>query len=126
MRLAAGLDKPSAGTVKASGDVKYLGPDDALNLPPAPVLLIDQTFARNDLLARERAAIALDRIRRAGATTLLVSHDDGPDLAGWPMRSGGCTKAAWPAAAIRTRSWPRITSTWPRGCAHGAKASVRR
>ncbi len=25
---------------------------------------------------RERAAVALDRIRRAGATTLVVSHDE--------------------------------------------------
>ena len=75
LRLVAGLDKPAAGTVKVSGDVKYLGPDDALTIPPAPVLLINQTFSRNDLLSCERASIALDRIRRAGATTLLASHD---------------------------------------------------
>jgi len=56
--------------------VKLLGPDDPLNLAPAPVLLIDRTFAGQDLLVRERAAVALDRIRRAGATTLLVSHDE--------------------------------------------------
>jgi ABC-type sulfate/molybdate transport systems ATPase subunit len=76
LRFAAGLDKPSGGVVKASGDVKYFGPDDALNLVPAPVLLIDQTFAKHDLLTRDRAAIALDRIRRAGATALLVSHEE--------------------------------------------------
>ena len=40
------------------------------------MLLIDQTFGRQDPLVRERAAIALDRIRRAGATTLLVSHEE--------------------------------------------------
>lgn len=76
LRLAAGMDKPSAGAIKASGDAKYLGPGDALNLPPAPILLIDRTFDYNDLMVRERATVALDRIRRAGATTLLVSHDD--------------------------------------------------
>jgi lipopolysaccharide transport system ATP-binding protein len=76
LRLAAGLDSPKSGTVKASGDVKLLGPDDPLNLAPVPVLLIDHTFARQDLLWRERAAIALDRIRRAGATVLLVSHEE--------------------------------------------------
>jgi lipopolysaccharide transport system ATP-binding protein len=76
LRFAAGLDKPSGGVVKASGDVKYFGPNDALNLTPAPVLLIDQTFAHHDLLTRDRAAIALDRIRRAGATALLVSHEE--------------------------------------------------
>ena len=53
-----------------------MGPDDALNLAPVPVLLIDQTFGYHDLLVRERAAVALDRIRRAGATTLLVSHEE--------------------------------------------------
>ena len=53
-----------------------LGPDDALNLAPAPVLLIDQTFGKQDMLVRERAAVALDRMRRAGATTLLVSHEE--------------------------------------------------
>ena len=76
LRLAAGMDQPSSGTVKTSGDAKYLGPDVPLNLPPAPILLIDRTFDYNDLMVRERATIALDRLRRAGATTLLVSHDD--------------------------------------------------
>jgi lipopolysaccharide transport system ATP-binding protein len=76
LRVAAGVEQPSSGAVKASGDVKLLGPNDALNLAPAPVLLIDQTFARQDAVVRERAAVALDRIRRAGATVLVVSHDD--------------------------------------------------
>ncbi len=76
LRIAAGLETPDSGSVKASGDVKWLGPDDALNLAPAPVLLIDRTFGRQDMLVRERAAVALDRIRRAGATTLLVSHEE--------------------------------------------------
>src|ERR1017187_688406 len=75
LRVAAGLDAPSSGIVESSGDVRLLGPGDALDLAPAPVLLIDRTFAAQDLLVRERAAIALDRIRRAGVTTLIVSHD---------------------------------------------------
>src|SRR5204863_10134398 len=76
LRLAAGLEALSSGTVKPSGAVRWLGPDDALNLAPAPVLLIDRTFGHQDLIVRERAAVALDRIRRAGATTLLVSHEE--------------------------------------------------
>src|SRR4051812_36015810 len=76
LRVAAGLEVPSSGTVKASGDVRWLGPDDALNLAPAPVMLIDRTFGHQDLVVRERAAVALDRIRRAGATTLIVSHEE--------------------------------------------------
>jgi ABC-type methionine transport system ATPase subunit len=76
LRVAAGIEPTSSGTVKASGDAKLIGPDDALNLVPSPVLLIDQTFARQDAVVRERAAVALDRIRRAGATVLLVSHEE--------------------------------------------------
>ena len=76
LRIAAGTERPVLGSVKASGDVKLMGPDDALILSPVPVLLIDQTFARQDQVVRERAAVALDRIRRAGATVLLVSHDE--------------------------------------------------
>src|SRR5204862_2309331 len=74
LRLAAGVDRPTSGTVKASGEAKLLGPDDPLNLAPTPILLIDQTFNRHDMLVRARATVALDRIRRAGATTLLVSR----------------------------------------------------
>ena len=76
LRLAAGLEQPSTGSVKTSGEAKLLGPDDPLSLSPSPILLIDGTFGRQDLLVRERACIALDRIRRAGVTTLLVSHDE--------------------------------------------------
>jgi energy-coupling factor transporter ATP-binding protein EcfA2 len=76
LRLAAGLDQPDSGTVEVSGPARLLGPGDALSLSPSPVLLIDRTFARHDLLVRERAAIALDRLRRSGSTTLLVSHEE--------------------------------------------------
>jgi ABC-type methionine transport system ATPase subunit len=76
LRVGAGVDAPESGSVKASGSIRLLGPDDALNLAPAPVLLIDQTFARQDQVVRERAAIALDRLRRAGGTVLLVTHED--------------------------------------------------
>jgi lipopolysaccharide transport system ATP-binding protein len=76
LRAAAGLERLTSGAVKASGEVKLLGPDDPLNLAPAPVLLIDQTFNKQDALVRDRAAVAIDRIRRAGATTLLVSHEE--------------------------------------------------
>src|SRR5205085_157722 len=69
LRLAAGLEQPASGSVKASGEAKLLGPDDPLALSPAPILLINRTFGRHDPLVRERATIALDRFRRAGATT---------------------------------------------------------
>jgi lipopolysaccharide transport system ATP-binding protein len=76
LRLAAGIEKPVAGTIETSGAAKLLGPDDPLDFAPTPVLCLEHTFARHDALLRERAAIALDRLRRAGTTTLLVSHEE--------------------------------------------------
>jgi lipopolysaccharide transport system ATP-binding protein len=76
LRLAAGQSAPTSGKIEASGDIRYLGPDEPLNLAPAPVLLIDRTFGSQDLLVRERSAVALDRIRRAGSTVLLVTHEE--------------------------------------------------
>ncbi|MGA2273425.1 MAG: Wzt carbohydrate-binding domain-containing protein [Bryobacteraceae bacterium] len=75
-RLAGGVEQPMAGEVDNHGGARLLGPDDPLNLAPAPVLAIDHTFARHDLLVRERAAVAIDRLRQAGSTILLVSHEE--------------------------------------------------
>jgi ABC-type sulfate/molybdate transport systems ATPase subunit len=75
LRLAAGLEKPVSGTVEAAPG-KLLAPGDLLDLAAVPVLCIDHTFAHHDALVRERAAIALDRLRRSGTTTLLVSHEE--------------------------------------------------
>jgi len=74
--LAAGEAAAASGSVERSGAVRRLGPDDALDLTPIAVLLIEHTFARQDALERERAALALDGLRRAGTTTLLVSHEE--------------------------------------------------
>jgi len=76
LRLAAGVEAPVSGSAKASGEVKLLGPDDPLNLSPAAVMLIDHTFARQDQVTRERATVAIDRLRRAGATVMVVSHEE--------------------------------------------------
>jgi lipopolysaccharide transport system ATP-binding protein len=55
---------------------RYLGPGDALDLSPAPAILIEHTFARHDALARDRAALALESLRRAGTVVLIVSHEE--------------------------------------------------
>ena len=75
-RLAGGVETPIAGSVDNHSGARLLGPDDGLNLAPAPVLAIEHTFARHDLLVRERAAAAIDRLRQAGSTILLVSHEE--------------------------------------------------
>ncbi len=76
LRLAAGMEQPEAGAVEAPRPARLLGPADALDLAPVPLLLLEHTFARQDAFTRERAAFALDRLRRAGSTVLLVSHED--------------------------------------------------
>jgi lipopolysaccharide transport system ATP-binding protein len=76
LRVAAGLEPPVSGEMEVSGPVKLFGPGDALSFAPAPVILLDHTFARHDALVRERGAVALDRLRRTGTTILLVSHEE--------------------------------------------------
>ena len=76
LRLAAGIEKPAAGSVEASGNVRLIGAGEALDFRHAAVLCLDHALALADLAARERAAIALDSLRRGGATTLLASHDE--------------------------------------------------
>ena len=76
LHLAAEIDQPEFGTVEMSGPARLLGPMDALDLSPVPVLLLDHTLATKDAFARERAAIALDELRRYGSTILLVSHEE--------------------------------------------------
>jgi lipopolysaccharide transport system ATP-binding protein len=60
----------------AKGAARYLGPGDALDLSPAPAILIEHTFARHDALARDRAALALESLHRAGSTVVIVSHEE--------------------------------------------------
>lgn len=63
-------------SAEAPPGTRRLGPDDALDLSPAPAILIEHTFARRDALSRDRAALALEALRRAGTTVLIVSHEE--------------------------------------------------
>lgn len=76
LRLAAGLDKAASGTIEAPDPRRWLGPDGALDLSPVQVLAMEHTLGRQDAVVRQRAAMDLDRLRRAGTTVLLVSHED--------------------------------------------------
>jgi len=76
LRLAAGLEKPVSGEIRARGLQRLLGPNDPLDLESGELLLLDHALARQDAVARARAAVALDRLRRAGATILVVSHEE--------------------------------------------------
>ncbi len=76
LHLAAEIDQAESGSIEMSGSARLLRAADTLDLSAVPVLLIDHTFAAKDALAREKAAIALDGLRRAGTTVLLVSHEE--------------------------------------------------
>ncbi len=76
LRVAAGLEKPLSGEVRASGTRRLLGPADTLDIEAAGVLLLEHTLAQQDALARARAAAALARLRRSGSTVLVVSHEE--------------------------------------------------
>ena len=76
VRLAAALEQPVSGQVVAGQTRRLLGPDDPLSFAPVEILLLHHTLARHDALVRARAAVSLERLRSAGTTTLLVTHEE--------------------------------------------------
>ncbi len=76
LRLAAGLEKPTSGSVSAGKTQRFLGASDELNFEPVDTLILEHTLARHDAVAREQAAVALNRCRSRGSTILLVSHEE--------------------------------------------------
>ena len=76
LKLACGVLKPEQGEVTAQADSRYVALGDTLNLSPAPVLALDQALATQDAVVRARTLTALDRLRRAGTTVLLASHEE--------------------------------------------------
>jgi ABC-type methionine transport system ATPase subunit len=75
LRLASGQAKPEAGEVIAEGERRYVGPLDALQLSPVDILAIEHSLAHHDALVRARALAGIGRLRSAGATVLIVSHE---------------------------------------------------
>ena len=76
LKVAAGVETPASGSVNAGKNRRYLQPADALNFSPADVISLDNTLALQDAVARERAAVDLDRCRRQGSTILLATHEE--------------------------------------------------
>jgi ABC-type glutathione transport system ATPase component len=76
LRLAAGLDKPSAGSIVFPGaERRYFGACDALELSPVQLLSLDQTLAKRDAFELSQDLMAIDRLRSDGSTVLVASHD---------------------------------------------------
>jgi len=57
------------------GSSAYLGPSDELDFSPTEVLLLENTLARHDAFARERAGSDIARCR-VRLTILFVSHEE--------------------------------------------------
>jgi ABC-type methionine transport system ATPase subunit len=75
LRLIAGREEPEAGLVDASEPRRLIGMHDALNLAPAGTLALEHSLAVHDALVRARTLAGLERLRRAGATIFLASHE---------------------------------------------------
>ncbi len=71
----AGWEWTEEGEVTAGSARRYLGPLDDLDLSPVDSLFIEHTLGMQDALARMRAFAGLERLRRAGATILIASHE---------------------------------------------------
>jgi hypothetical protein len=76
MRLAGGALSPDSGEVKAPAERRFVALGDALNLAPVAVVSLDQALATQDALVRARTLLGLDRLRRAGTTVFVSSHED--------------------------------------------------
>jgi ABC-type multidrug transport system ATPase subunit len=100
LRLASGQAMPEAGEVIAEGERRYLGPLDALQLSPVDILLMEHSLAHHDALVRARAVAGIDRLRSAGTTVLMVSHELG-------LLQSLCDEVWWlEAGSLALRGYP--------------------
>jgi len=77
LRLAGGADQRAAtGEVVADAERRFVALGDSLNLAPASVIALDHALALQDAIVRARTLTGLDRLRRAGTTVFLASHDE--------------------------------------------------
>jgi ABC-type methionine transport system ATPase subunit len=75
LRLAGGITEPESGKIVAGAERRFVALGDPLNLAPASVIAMDQALATQDAVVRARTLTGLDRLRRAGSTILLGSHE---------------------------------------------------
>lgn len=133
LQLAGGAAAPVSGEVRAAAQRRFVTLGDALNLAPAAVIALDQALATQDAVVRARTLSGLDRLRRAGTTILLSSHeyhlletlcDEVWWLHGGQLASKGDPRAALSAyrrhVADTVRAWgetipARLTPSYRRG-----------
>ena len=76
LKLAGGVLQPEQGDIAAGPQRRFVALGDALNLAPSDVLAMDQALATQDALVRARTLPGLDRLRRAGTTIFIASHEE--------------------------------------------------
>jgi len=105
LKLACGVIEAEQGEVKAGTARRLVTLGEPLNLAPSDVLALDQALATQDALVRTRTLIGLDRLRRAGTTVLLASHED-------RLLETLCDEVWWlEAGEIAAKGDPRETMT---------------
>jgi lipopolysaccharide transport system ATP-binding protein len=105
LRLASGVLQAEQGEVKAGIARRLVAMGEPLNLAPSDVLALDQALAIQDALVRTRTLLGLDRLRRAGTTVLLASHED-------RLLETLCDEVWWlEAGEIAAKGDPRETMT---------------
>lgn len=118
LRAAAGTAPPVSGTISAGEPRHWIGEASSLDFPAVRTLLLEHTFARHDAVARAGGLLRLERLRREGATVLLVSHEEELLLTAcdelWWLREGGLAARGSPDTvldayrhhlAARLRAW---------------------
>jgi ABC-type methionine transport system ATPase subunit len=101
LRLAAGRQNPSSGTVEASADRRLIQLGEPLNFSPVGLLAMDSALSCQDALVRERACLSLERLRRTGTTVLFATHDQ-------PLLTRLCDEIWWlDAGRVAAKGDPR-------------------
>lgn len=103
LQAAAGVLKPTSGEIRAAAERRFVSLGDALNLAPAAVIALDQALATEDAVVRARTLTGLDRLRRAGSTILLSSHEA-------PLLEQLCDEVWWlNAGQLAAKGDPKAT-----------------
>jgi lipopolysaccharide transport system ATP-binding protein len=103
LKLACGILQPDQGEVVAPPERRFVALGETLNLAPAAVVALDQALATQDAIVRARTLTGLDRLRRAGSTILLASHEE-------RLLESLCDEVWWlEAGALAAKGDPRET-----------------
>lgn len=87
VRLAAWHELPESGAVESGGPRRWIGCGGELDFSPVATLALEHTLAPLDALVRMDACAAIERLRRAGSSILLHSHE--------PELLAGCCDEIW-------------------------------